>query len=153
MVGVVPIVSDPAAFTRQVGADAPRPEHVRDIVGVFALLRHGTPPAILASYRAHVLGVAIPAAFPDVDLAAPSLERGVGLRFDHLSIHSYNGGRMRASQPGQQSHDEDCGPHEHNRHTHNECVDAFVLHFSPPPLARIPSRAPFPGAEKVLRPS
>ena len=74
---VVPVVPVLEPDARQVGADPPRREQMRQIIRVLAGLGDRPPAQVLARHRPHVLAVAVPAALADVDAAAQTLERRV----------------------------------------------------------------------------
>ena len=78
--GQMPCVAVFQSDPRQVRSDAARGKHVWQVVGVFAGLGHRPPAARFAGDRAHVLGVAIPAAFPRIDCAPAKLQGRVVAR-------------------------------------------------------------------------
>ena len=79
-VRVVPVVAVLSADAREVGTDAAGPEEMREVVGILARLRDRPPAKVLAGDGSHVLAVAVPAAFADVDGPAAPLRRGVVAR-------------------------------------------------------------------------
>ncbi|MCY1294590.1 hypothetical protein D9M70_438920 [compost metagenome] len=73
----VPGIAVLQADAREIRADAPRREQVRQVERVFAGLGDRAPAPGLAGDGAHELRVAVPAAFARIDLAAPQLQRRV----------------------------------------------------------------------------
>ena len=75
--GEMPFVAILEPDPHQIGSDAPRAEKMRNVESVFAQLRHRAPAARLAGHRTHELGVAIPAALTQIDVATVLFERRV----------------------------------------------------------------------------
>src|SRR5437879_12437311 len=70
----VPVFSPDAG---QIRPDSARAHKMRPIVRVLTGLRHGSPTERLPRHRADVLGMAIPTAFPNIDMPSTKLHWGI----------------------------------------------------------------------------
>jgi hypothetical protein len=65
----MPVVAILEPDACQIGTDSPCREELWQVEGILAGFGDRAPAEVFAGHRAHVLAVAVPAAFPDVDAA------------------------------------------------------------------------------------
>ena len=95
--GQMPLVAVFQTDTGQIRPDAARRKQMRHVKGILAGLADRPPAARLAGHRPDELRVAVPAAFPCIDLAAKRLQFGVVGR---LRFHPFQFTQVRADHPG-----------------------------------------------------
>src|SRR6476659_1128980 len=112
--GKMPFIAEFEPDPHQIRSDASRAEKVRNVIDVFARLRHRAPASRLASDRAYVLGMAIPTALAQIHVTTALLQRrvrgGPGQHpFELAEIGTDDGGHSSRARGGPENWQEALG--------------------------------------------